>query len=604
MQCMRRWMDTCNIDNWLDNRGFRKWSLSGNNATDNSFIGTLNNKPLVFKTNNIIRGQFTSGGDLQINKQLTVGTRITTPDLRITGLARGLLAIGDSGRLINTSLLHDTVMFAIPALKVTNQIQIGDSSLHIAAYNVETGFENSIYTTNNDLFIQSSTDYEYNTIINANNNGNTGIGNNAPHYKLDVGGDINFTGSLLTNGVPYSMPGLWQGSAADGWRIEAAGVEFNGTHYSGPYISLEPTQIIEWGGVGMQTVAGGWIRFAPGLGEDDRQAGVLFVDNPNGSAFQEFIMIKNGKIGINKDIMGIESAQLSLGGSAEIDGNLRTTTFNANTATITNLSFTNLKYGSSDIGLWLKNPNGIHYAEPGKNVGINTNAPAHTLDVNGDINFTGNLLKNGAALDFTGLWNANNSGLYYNQPAKAIGIGTDAPVTKLHLNNGVLTIDGTSPLPWTKLNLQTRIVTPLGSVWRSSDNTADGSQLGIAMTADGWRFIKARTDGSGDYKNAAYITNEGGLYATMVEVKIENWQDAVFADEYKLPTLHEVEQYIKAHKHLPDVPSEQEVKKEGVNLGEMDGILMKKIEELTLYTIELSKRVEQLEKENAELKKK
>lgn len=78
--------------------------------------------------------------------------------------------------------------------------------------------------------------------------------------------------------------------------------------------------------------------------------------------------------------------------------------------------------------------------------------------------------------------------------------------------------------------------------------------------------------------------------------------DYVFDDNYKLRSLKEIEQYIKQHKHLPGIPPSSETEK-GVNLGEFNEILLEKIEELTLYTIELQKQIEYVKSENTELKK-
>lgn len=87
------------------------------------------------------------------------------------------------------------------------------------------------------------------------------------------------------------------------------------------------------------------------------------------------------------------------------------------------------------------------------------------------------------------------------------------------------------------------------------------------------------------------------------EVKVEaNWSDFVFYDNYELRTLEEVEQHINEKGHLPEIPSESEVSQNGINLGEMNAKLLQKIEELTLYVIDTNKRVNELEKENQELK--
>jgi hypothetical protein len=65
--------------------------------------------------------------------------------------------------------------------------------------------------------------------------------------------------------------------------------------------------------------------------------------------------------------------------------------------------------------------------------------------------------------------------------------------------------------------------------------------------------------------------------------------------DYKLPALSQVRAYIDKNHHLPDMSSAKEVKDNGLNLGEMNAILTKKVEELTLYLIEQNKRIEQLE---------
>jgi hypothetical protein len=85
-----------------------------------------------------------------------------------------------------------------------------------------------------------------------------------------------------------------------------------------------------------------------------------------------------------------------------------------------------------------------------------------------------------------------------------------------------------------------------------------------------------------------------------VYVKI-NWPDYVFNENYRLSALSDVEQFIQKNHHLPDIPSEKEVKVNGIDVAEMDGLLLKKIEELMLYTIEQQKQLEQLQQQNAAL---
>jgi hypothetical protein len=65
---------------------------------------------------------------------------------------------------------------------------------------------------------------------------------------------------------------------------------------------------------------------------------------------------------------------------------------------------------------------------------------------------------------------------------------------------------------------------------------------------------------------------------------------------YNLMPLKELEQYIKQNKHLPDVPTQDEISKDGMDVYEINAILLKKVEELTLYVIELEKRIDEMEK--------
>lgn len=87
------------------------------------------------------------------------------------------------------------------------------------------------------------------------------------------------------------------------------------------------------------------------------------------------------------------------------------------------------------------------------------------------------------------------------------------------------------------------------------------------------------------------------------EVKVETnaWADFVFGKNYNLSILLEVEIQIQDHGHLKDIPSGQEVEKSGIYLREMNAKLLQKIKELTLYLIDVNKRVQLLENGNLEL---
>jgi hypothetical protein len=94
--------------------------------------------------------------------------------------------------------------------------------------------------------------------------------------------------------------------------------------------------------------------------------------------------------------------------------------------------------------------------------------------------------------------------------------------------------------------------------------------------------------GTADTKGYKLAVN-GKIRTQEIKVEAANWPDYVFAKDYKLPSLQETEQHIKDKGHLPGIPSAEEVKANGIDLGEMNAKLLKKIEELTLHLIKLEK---------------
>lgn len=102
-------------------------------------------------------------------------------------------------------------------------------------------------------------------------------------------------------------------------------------------------------------------------------------------------------------------------------------------------------------------------------------------------------------------------------------------------------------------------------------------------------YSKLATTTLSDYK----LFVGGGVISDRIKVLYEGvWPDYVFSSEYTLMPLSKVEEYINANHHLPNVPSAEAIKKDGVDMGEMNAKLLEKIEELTLYTIEQQKELE------------
>ena len=99
-------------------------------------------------------------------------------------------------------------------------------------------------------------------------------------------------------------------------------------------------------------------------------------------------------------------------------------------------------------------------------------------------------------------------------------------------------------------------------------------------TSDGSRLMDLRVNGK--------------IWTNEIEVTTSVWWDKVLSKNYQLRSLKEVELFINENSHLPDLPSEKEVLENGINLGEMDGLLLKKVEELTLYMIAQQKVIDEL----------
>jgi len=91
-----------------------------------------------------------------------------------------------------------------------------------------------------------------------------------------------------------------------------------------------------------------------------------------------------------------------------------------------------------------------------------------------------------------------------------------------------------------------------------------------------------------------FCAADGALKVKSLRVTTTDWPDYVFGGSHRLMPLSEVEGYIQVHGHLPEVPSAEKAEAEGVDLGEMNRLLLQKVEELTLYVIDLQKQLDEL----------
>lgn len=201
-------------------------------------------------------------------------------------------------------------------------------------------------------------------------------------------------------------------------------------------------------------------------------------------------------------------------------------------------------------------------------IGIGTNTPTRTLDVQNNTS-PGQALLN--------LRNINPSGPTW-MIFQADVLNQDAHIWK---SNTSYTSLGSGPYSWNFWqtgNYPISFFTNSANRFHIAGNGNIG--MGVATNPTGYRLAVA-----------------GKIIAEELKVQLQGqWPDYVFSKDYQLPTLAEVEKQIKEKGHLVNVPSACEVEANGFEVGDMARIQQQKIEELTLYIIELNKKLETQDK--------
>ncbi len=141
--------------------------------------------------------------------------------------------------------------------------------------------------------------------------------------------------------------------------------------------------------------------------------------------------------------------------------------------------------------------------------------------------------------------------------------------------------------------------------WQVGANTNGFSIYDITNSKYNFTVSNSGNVGIGTIKPTAKLAVNGKIHTKeiRVDLNLTDWADFVFYDDYKLPTLTEVENHIIEKGHLKDIPSAKEVAQNGIFLGQMDAKLLQKIEELTLYTIQQEKKIKTLEAEKTKTEK-
>ncbi len=452
-----------------------------------------------------------------------------------------------------------------------------------------------------------------------------------------IGGDNylvkgkSFQQSVNIKGVPYSKT-YWKVGSDD---LTSSYLEFYGS-VDGDSRNLvmmakfEPTkkfQVTDHLDIGKDITLGGDINFSNTGGYLFKTRGIAFTWN---STYGTVNHIKYHGI-TSQDNGGSYSDDITFNSF----GNIRVN-FDSN-----NNGTNHYAIGSNST----TNGNTYFYIKDGGNIGIGTTTPGAKLEVaspstgatillgrkSGNPSIKSStpwliLESNGSAISLNH-YSSNN--VFLAVGGGKIGLGTTSPEAKLHVNGNIKI--GRQGIGGTYSSSQVQGIWSIAPNYTINTSANDfGTQYGIVY---GYQSIgsanntkKPMPSGWGHQilyvnngtRNAAISMSYGHAYfrgdvcigtinssgyklsvkgkIRADEVKVyTSWADYVFAPHYDLKTIEEVNTFIEENKHLPDVPTESEVLENGVELGEMNKILLQKIEELTLYVIELNEKNKQLE---------
>ncbi|MFP5040970.1 hypothetical protein [Parasediminibacterium sp. JCM 36343] len=230
------------------------------------------------------------------------------------------------------------------------------------------------------------------------------------------------------------------------------------------------------------------------------------------------------------------------------------------------------------------NPNGENQFPSTGNIGIGTRAPQAPLEI---VKGVGNVAKKNILLQLSNIWADGGQ----NEPSMMFSNG-DISNPK---NTSYWTVGA-------RVSGDNVLKTPQTFKVCFKAPGADTDQEYFSINA---YQGKVKIGNVNELIDGYKLFVEEGILSEKVKVAVKNsedWYDNVFTPSYKRMSIQDLDGFIKQYKHLPDVPTTETVMKDGIDLGKMNGILLKKLEELTLDVIDMKKELDETKRQLDELK--